>query len=238
MTLNELIYDIWELITPFISDDSEYTDRQFAFWIKTNRAQLIRNEYNKKLRSTDPSMVQDLGCLELEVADRADCCDISDGCTVLRTKQELPKPIELHNSQLITRVGDIDKISISYDFVPYETAVYSGNGKFNKNRIFAFWMNNRIYIVSKCKMNLMMEHINVRGVFQDPEKVSKFNQCDGTPCYTKDSEYPLNAWMWDYIKTMIVNTNLKISTQAVGDGENNAKADNVQDAAEVKQVNG
>lgn len=237
MTLNELIYDAWEMFTPYISDDSEYTDRQFAFWIKTYRALAIRNEYNRN-RSYDPSVIQDLGCLELEVADRADCCEISDGCTVLRTKNKLPRPIELHHSQAITRVGDIDKLSISYNFVPYETAVYSGNGRYSKKEIFAFWMNDRVYIVSKCKRNLLMTHINVRGIFQDPEEVGKLYTCNNEACYTNDSEYPLNTYMWSYIKSMILEKELRVTQQTIVDGENNAKADNTNEASEVKQVNG
>ncbi len=230
LTLNKLIYDLWEIVRPNLSDDDNFDKRQLAFWIKNQRALWLRNELNKN-RTIDDNVIQDLGCLELELADKADCCELSDGCKILRTKETIPNTIELHNKTGITRVAPIDKISIPFSFVSYERAIYSGNGKYNKNAIFTFLLNDRIYVMSKNdSLSKYITHINVRGVFEDPEEAARFTHCDGTPCYTDNDKYPLNRWMVDYMKAEILNLNFNAALQAVEDTSNNAKADNNNEA--------
>jgi len=227
ITLNKLIFDLWELVRPNLSDDDNFDKRQLAFWIQTQRALLVRNELNKN-RTIDDNLIQDLGCLELELADKADCCDISDGCKILRTKDTIPNTIELHNKTAITRVAPIDKHTIPFSHVSYERAIWSGNGRFNSNQIFTFLLNDKIYVVAKNNSLLKYAtHINVRGVFEDPQEVGKFNQCaNNTVCYTDASKYPINAWMIDYMKAAILQLNFQTALQAPQDNTNNAKADN------------
>jgi len=38
ITLNKLIFDLWELVRPNLSDDDNFDKRQLAFWIQTQRA--------------------------------------------------------------------------------------------------------------------------------------------------------------------------------------------------------
>lgn len=225
-TLNELIYDIWEIARPRISDDDNFDKRQFAFWIKNTRALLLRNELNKN-RTIDPNLIQDLGCVELELADAADCCEITDGCKILRTKLEIPNTIELHNKTGITRVAPVNKLTVPFNFVSYERAIWSGNGRFNKNQVFAFILNNRIYLkVGTSDIAKYITHINIQGVFENPTDAAKFHHCSGDACYTDDSEYPVNNWMIETMKQMILQVDLAASLQAVEDSTNNAKADN------------
>jgi hypothetical protein len=230
VTLNELIYDLWEIIRPNISDDDPFDKRQFAFWIKNQRALWLRNELNKN-RTIDDNVIQDLGCVELEVADRADCCELSSGCKILRTKLTIPNTIELHNKTGLTRVAPIDKLSVPFSFVDYERAIWSGNGRYNSSQIFAFLLNDRIYLSSKSSTSLKyITHINVRGVFEDPTEAAAFSHCDNTPCYTDDSAYPVNSWMIDYMKEAILKLNVGMALQAVNDTTNNAKPDNTNES--------
>lgn len=226
VTLNELVYDLWEIARPRISDDDNFDKRQFRFWIKNTRARLLRNELNKN-RTIDSNIIQDLGCVPLELADKADCCEITDGCKILRTSKEIPNTIELYNKSAITRVAPINKLEVPFNFVEYERAVFSGNGRFNSNQVFAFPLNNRIYIkIKDSNIAKFLTHINVMGVFEDPEEASKFKHCDGTACYTDNSKYPVNNWMIETMKEMILSVNLNAALQAVEDTSNNAKADN------------
>lgn len=230
-TLNEIVYDLWEIARPRISDDDNFDKRQFEFWVKNTRARFLRNELNKN-RTIDDDVIQDLGCLELELADAADCCEITDGCKLLRTKDKIPNLIELHNRTAITRVAPINKIDIPFSFISYERAIWAGNGKYSANQIYAFLLNDRIYLkVKDSSMAKYITHINVRGVFEDPKEVAKFTHCsnsgeEGAPCYTDDSEYPIKAWMIGAMKAEIMQINLGMALQAVEDTTNNAKADN------------
>jgi hypothetical protein len=47
VTLNQLIYDLLEIVRPNLSDDDNFDKRQIAFWIKNQRALWLRNELNK-----------------------------------------------------------------------------------------------------------------------------------------------------------------------------------------------
>lgn len=223
ITLNKLTYDILELVRGnTLTDDLDIDERQVEYQIAVQRALWIRNELNKPGRSIDHNIVQDLGCVELIEADPAECCDFNLGdCIVLRTKDKIPNTIELHMSTGITRVGPIDKTHISYSFVPYERAIYSGNSKYSKNQTYAYLLNNYIYIKSPSTQNLMLDFINIRGVFEDPTEAENFVDCDNKPCFSKDDKYPLNAWMVPYIKEQVINQ-LAAATQMPSDSSNDA----------------
>jgi len=92
------------------------------------RAQLIKQDGNKGY-SADPYIIQDLGCVELEVVDAGESCIIESGCSLLRSIKPIPSTIELHNSQLFTRVGPINKGLPGYDLVQYERIPYVLNNK-------------------------------------------------------------------------------------------------------------
>ena len=96
--------DLWGCLQQSLTSDC---GSRVYFWIKNQRALWLRNELNKN-RTIDPNIVQDLGCIELELADKAECCDLEDGCKILRTNVTIPNTIELHNKTGITRVAPID----------------------------------------------------------------------------------------------------------------------------------
>lgn len=224
VTLNQLAYDLLELVRPEISDDEAIDLRQVKFWIHNQRALWLRNELNR-FRTIDDNIIQDLGCVKLEVADRATCPDLPIDCHILRTEKEIPNTVELHNKTAITRVGPIDITAPSYSFVEYKRAIFSGNGKFNKQQIFAFLHSNRIYLkISPLNRDgKYLEYLNIRGVFETPPDVAAFIDADGIPCYSDDGKYPVNRWMIDYMKQAIVQSNLIIENAAVGDTTNDSK---------------
>lgn len=69
-------------------------------------------------------------------------------------------------------------------------------------------------------MNLGLNKINIQEVCEEPEEVSKFKYCTGESCYTMASPYPIKAWMIDYMKTAIVNSNVKLFQQIPTDIKN------------------
>lgn len=223
VTLAQIVYDIMSLRRGVLSDDDSLDKRQVEFWVQNWRSILIRQEYGKN-RTLSENIIQDLGCVELETADRAECCDLDVGCTIRRTKLEIPKPIELQQKDGIMRVGPIDKLHKAFSFVPYEQAIYSGNGRFNKYEVFAFLRNKRIYL----KFNgnnityIAMKYVNIRGIFENPKQAEIFKSCDGTPCYTSNSAYPISNWMVEFMKQQVINTNFKTLYAVPGDTSNDA----------------
>ena len=224
-TLNEIAYDFLELIRAELSDDEHINLRQVKYWIHNQRAVALRNELNR-FRTIDENIIQDLGCVELEVGDATDCPGIELGCSVLRTKQTIPDTIELHNNTGITRVGPVNKADRPFSFVHYKRAIFSGNTRFTQSIIYAFELNDRIYL----KFNThnpyaaCLTHINIRGVFEDPTEVAAFVDPNGQSCYSDDTKYPINKWMLDYIKTRIIAVNLQLATKPLADESNDADA--------------
>jgi hypothetical protein len=204
-SLNAIAYSILNSLRPHLSDDSDIDLREIKREVRKTRSLLLRNEYNKNNRSIDDDVIQNLGCVELELTDAADCCDIQSGCTVVRTVLEIPDTIELHQRTAITRVGPVNKMSKSYLFIDYDRVPFFGNSRFNGKEVACFLHSDRIYLVSKDDSIKFMKYINIRGVFEDVEAVAKFKHCTGEACYTDDDKYFLTDWMEVYLKEMVTN---------------------------------
>lgn len=231
-SLNEIAYSIKETLRDY-SDDSDISTEHIKYLVNLYRANLLKKDLSKPGRNVNESLIQDLGCLELELADPADCCAVSTDCTILRTKSTIPDPIELHSSPLITSVGPVNILNSRFTFVSYHRAIFSGNGEFNKYSIFAFYYNNnsgkRIYIKSNPdnKDIQMLEHIKVRGVFEDPSQIKNFNDCEtGNKCYDDNMNYPINSWLIPTIKDAVIKENLRL-LGTPPDAENNSQDDRI-----------
>lgn len=227
-SLNEIVYSIKETLRDY-SDDTDVSTEHLKYLVNTYRAQFLRRDLSKPGRYVDESIKQDIGCLRLELSDPADCCAVTSDCTILRTEKEIPHPVELRSSPLITSVGPINILQSRFEFVSYHRAIYSGNGDFNQQSIFAFYFNNRIYIKSNPdnKDAQMLEYIKARGVFQDPTAIKNFEDCEsGTPCYNDDMDYPMNTWMIPMVKDAVIKEGLQL-LKTPPDNENNSEDDRV-----------
>lgn len=202
-SLNNIAYSILNQLRPHLADDSDIDLREVKREIRKIRALLLRNEYNKTNRTIDDDVTQSLGCVELELTDAADCCNIQSDCTVVRTVLEIPDTIELHQKTAITRIGPVNKLDKSYLFIDYDRVPFFGNSRFNGKEIAAFLYSDRIYLISKDESIKFMKYVNIRGVFEDVEAVAKFKHCSGDACYTDDDKYYLTDWMETYLKTMV-----------------------------------
>jgi aspartate carbamoyltransferase regulatory subunit len=219
-SLNKIVFSIWEKIRPEISDDDAISKRQIKDVVNIHRAMLLRRELNKN-RTIHPSVVQDLGCVPMEEVDSAECCEINSDCTIVRTKQRIPNPIELYNKEGFTRVGPVDKKGKPFSLVPYNRAIFATYSRFTgHNKIFAYYLNDRIYLVSNNPYVNAITHINIRGVFEDPEEASNFITCDNVPCWTDDSEYPMMDWMRPMLEEMAIKSLLPVAIQIPTDGTN------------------
>lgn len=224
LTLNKMIYQIYEDLQISV-DDTSLDKRLIIDLINHNRANWIRKEHNKN-RSIDDNVIQDLGCVELELADRTSCCEITTDCKILRSVQKIPNAIELNHEKIITRISNVDFMSIPIMFMDYDHAIYFGNGRFNSKSLGAFIKNNYLYIIAnKGLKHILLEKVNVQGVFEDPTEATNFSTCEGHQCFTWDSEYPLNAWMWQSLIKPAILEELRTKRTLYKDENNNSKDD-------------
>ena len=222
-TLNDIVYSILTSVKPHLTDDEDLTFEKIAYDVRNKRSVFIRNEYNKN-RSVDSIFVQDLGCVPVTKVDAAECCDFDSGCKIVRTTEKIPTPIATHRKPLIQRVGPVNKLQRSYNIVTYKEAINSGNGAYNHKEIYTYFHNGYIYLVSKNENVYMLKYINIQGVFENPEDVSRYNLCDSdTPCYDDNSAYPLPNWMEEYIKTALKEEYIKVDIVMPKDLANDSK---------------
>lgn len=233
MTLNEGVYELKEIIRKNnLSDDDRLDNRLIKDWIHGQRELWIRNEVNKN-HKIDPQIIQSLGCIQLEVADRSVCPSYTTGYSVLQTNVDLPKTIELNNWDGIYDIGPIDRIAKRFSYVHIARARFAGNGAFNENIIHAFRHGKRILFTAKnmeSKSFLKyLRYVNVRALCADPTEVATFTHVNGDACYTDDDDYPMNRWMWQYMRQAILEANfnalIRTPTDKVNDSDDTLKVE-------------
>lgn len=223
-TYKQIIYNLKNLYRGGqTSDDETVSNRQLAFIFNYYRAKLIREDLSKG-RTIDRSIIQDLGCVPVECVDAAECCDLVDsGSTIIRTVEPIPEFVELYDKDLLTFVGLVDK-SKSFQITSEAQVRWGKYNKYTGKSTKAFMRDNGnyLYIANAPKG---IELINIQGVFENPEEASKFNHCDGTPCFSQDEEYPVSAHMLPIINEMIMSKELKGLITTPTDETNNTTED-------------
>jgi len=212
-----------------LSDDSNWDDRLIEKLIITQRALWIKNQASKRNYMPD-KLVQDLGCVKIEIADAADCCGFTTKCSAIRTAVEIPKTITMFSGDGITRVGPINKLQDEYQYVPYERSIWLGAGYYNRDSVFSFRLNDYIYVISKSNLDYFkyLEYINIRGVFEDPRAVETFTYCSGDSCFSEDAEYPLGEDLWVFMKAEIVKSNFGILSSVLTDKSNDSASKEIE----------
>jgi len=222
-TLNEIAYSIMNKVRPHLTDDSDLTIEVVKYDIGAERAKLLKQEIDRRYRITE-DVISDLGCLELEIADAAECCNLSSDCTVLRTKKEIPSFLISRGKELITRIGPIVKTLPGFTIIPYTKVGKVGNGMFNKNNIFAYHMGNRVYVYSTNPSFQLLKYVNIRGILEDPTSIKDFMcdpSTDSSKCYSDDMPYKITKHLESDLKRLLVNfylQELKLPKDLANDG--------------------
>jgi hypothetical protein len=229
LTLNDLHSQIDERLS-INSIESQFSEELYTDLINASREVAIRNEYNKN-RSIDPYVIQDLNCVELELADPIQCCpdiDFPTGCKILRTKLEIPNTIEFYFGKGIMNIGSPDITIPSIKLIEYSRVPFIGHGRTTYSRVYAFLYMKRLYLYSRDSSFLLLKRINIRGIFVDPTELGTFINCSGSACWSLNSPYPLNQWMWQtLVKPFVIQELLGKMDQNVDDA-NNAKDDKLE----------
>lgn len=225
-TLNELAYNILNIARGGLSsDDDRLNIRQIKFWIKYYRSYFIKQDGLKQsLRDQillDPQLVQDLGCLELEEIDKADCPEGFWGTYIKRVK--IPKLVDLPNEKAINFVGLADKLT-PIILVPADVAFFKGFQRFTGNMRRAFIIGEYIYVTDPFNEDIC--RINFRGIFDDPTSVSYTSESGAIHCYDDDEEYPMPMSFIPEITTAIMQRELNMTIQAVNDELNDSREQN------------
>jgi len=121
---------------------------------------------------------------------------------------EIPTPLNTKEGPTLTFVGPADSLNFKFRLLPKENALNAGNGKFNKNTVYAYYENNRIFLISKSGLHKGIIYIRVKGIFANPIDAWEFAHPGET--YNWDYEYPISENVVNDIKNIIVQENFKL----------------------------
>lgn len=198
-TQRELIYTIKTILRGgLITDDDKLSDRQIAFLVDNARAVLLRQQYNKG-QSLSDNNIQHIKCMPVEQTDTSFNPTFSTDCSVYKTVQQVPKPIESKGKDLITGITGSEFNGFGYEFVSYARLPYATFTKFK--RPLATLYNGYIYLIDAP----YTKTISVSGVFEQPNTLADYDDCSGNVCFSWDSLYPLSSHLVDPVIKMVVD---------------------------------
>ena len=204
------------------SNSENISESQVGYWWDNTRAKFIRQDLMKN-RSINYDIIQTL-CIDLVIADASDCpCEVA-GCTILKSALPIPPAIEVDDRNLVLSVGPIDLTKKRFSFMPYSRAMWYNPNKYSKSIPGAFIHNGYLFVIATSNKIDMLEVCTMNIVLERPEDAKLF-VCQGTPCYTVDSAYPISAFMIEDCKNFILQNNFKIAATAPSDASGNSDHD-------------
>ena len=212
MTLDEIAYN---LLNSFrggrTSQDETVSLNQIKFNIKHYRAVFIRRDYARNGLVTR-HLEQDLRCVQLEKVDLSKCCNINIDCPAWRSVEKIPRTVRFNFEEAITYIGDITGTNRYQLIKPYEVAFIPFD-KYTKNNTKGYMIEDYLYILN----NKGADYVNVRGIFENPEEAFHFTDCNGLPCYTDDSQFPMPMDMVQAITQGMMNGELRLLSGTFSD---------------------
>ena len=234
MTLDEIAYNLLNLFRGGRSNHDEHISLdQIKFNVIHYRAMHIRRDYAKN-GFVSRHIEQDLGCISVIPVDASKCCKINTGCPVYRTVMELPKTIRYNFEEAISHVGDVSGIG-TIPMVNSNTIQWLPYDKYTKNKMKAYMIANYLYVYNAEGL----ETINIRGVFENPQDVSKFDECENGGCYDDSRDpFPIPMDMLSLINQGLISGELQLLAGSFSDTENDRMQDprTIRAAAPKKPV--
>jgi len=224
MTLPEIVYDLKLIIhNGHIPDDSKFDDRQLIYWINTQRALWLTNEYNKK-REIRNNELQTLTNVTMSIVDANEVTSTSSGIRLLKSDSKIPRTLNGQYRDMLVNIKAF-VVNVPFNFIDVEEVPYCGEGIMNSNMLYFFKYNDYLYCkYGKETLTLpILERVTVTGVFENPLDIDEFNETYDN-IITGIDEYPISAKFIDYIKAEIlkldVSTFMQMPVDVNNDDEN------------------
>ena len=223
MTLNEIAYNILNTYRGGRLNHNEHISLdQIKFTVKYYRAMMIRRDMARN-GFVSNGVEQDLNCLELEIIDASKCCNLKTNCDVYRTKEPLPKFIRLAFNDALTYAGDATGLN-SYQIIEPHIVQWLPYDKYVAGKKRVYILDNYLYLYNGDGDGV----VNIRGIFEDPEKLGEYTNCEEIPCYDDNSEFPLPMDMLQMLTQGILSGEMKILAMSMNDSANDAAQDGGQ----------
>ena len=168
--------------------------RSLLFYNKINKKQFL-SKYNYTF----------LPCVELEEVPENECpCIVPGGCTILRTKYKLPKPINSLNGYIIDSVTSVDGRTI-FDEVTYLRKVWRKGDKYSSDKPDYFIKGDYLYVTSTRKLKA----VSIMGLFSNPIEANSYpsacvDEKQECPIFPMDMEFTLDNELIDALVELTV----------------------------------
>lgn len=201
MTLQEMIYEVYELLKVDVVDDEEIDERLIKQLIEEQRETWYETEVGKG--TPRKRFAQSLGEYTLEPVDSGTISGMPTGVKILRTTTTLPVLLcgkhEAVGNCLpgITRVSPADVLGRDFKLVREDKSMMYAGGRFDTNQPLAFSRDNYIYVkTSLSSQYKALSKIFIEAVLRDPTEA---------PGYSFSStEYPFPQRFWVYARDHII----------------------------------
>lgn len=216
VTLRQLVYDIGNLKSGGIqSDDEMWSNRQKAFAVMAARAILAKRDLDKD-RLMQQGMMQTLECVEVIQVPSYECCGLSSECSVLRTKEKLPRIVATNDGIALNYIGSPNNFD-DFAYIQPHRVKWSIHDPHVGYMRKVTMVNDYAYIINDEEL----ESISIRAIFENP--ISASSKFKSNPnCNSWDAIFPFPAHLILPMKQEIAKLDLEILRRSIPDETNDA----------------
>lgn len=182
MLLEEIIQRVQSAYSHGVqSSDSRLTNLHIYNKLLTVRAVLITQRLRKR-QSISQWSYQTIPCIKLILAPIHECDCAPKGCTIVRSKYKIPKPLTNMDSHMI-EFTSLDGSQTPSE-VKWTALKHLKGNKYTGTKPSWFIRNEYLYMTD----TKILDTFSVTGLFEDPEKVNQFiGLCECDPIEDCDS---------------------------------------------------
>ena len=228
MLVGEVIQRVQSLYSRGVqSQDSRLMPQHIWNKLLTTRSSILIQKANKN-QPFSQWVYQTIPCIELIQATPYECpCVPPSGCTLLRSKYQIPRPVTALKGDLIQSVSSLDG-SLIIDDTTFSTNKYTQGNKYVSKKPQRFLYNDYLYVTILKQLKV----IQMTLIAENPEDVWKypsFCDADCTDCCLSNLErdFPLDSDTTDTVIQLTTNELISIFTQMREDKFNNSSDDTV-----------
>lgn len=225
MKNKELIQRVLSNIYSGVHDDeNRITSRHIYSIAKGFRDRILSLQMNKK-QEVAAHNYQILPCVELmEIPIELCPCVPPSGCTILRSKHEIPETIDSLYGNGIVQVMTLSRKKITP--IKSESLTYVSDNKYTSKSLKYFLEGKYLYIVS----SVVIKMVTVQGLFSDVIGAGVFpNACDTCKDCNSDCQdfleldFPIDADLEAPLLEMVKAEILSSTRKTEQDGEQNQR---------------
>ena len=170
-------------IVKAVKEDAFLTDRYIYSLILKYAKTFIRRQDNENKIMRFQSLFEPLPCVDLIETDKIEACcaGVKTNCTIMRTKDRLPKLFDGSTGPLFRLISSIDGSIVIYKTYPQTYVSMTNTTTFQYNTFKYYWFNDGYLYFP----NIEWESVRVEGLWEDSITYLK---CDGNPCAPKQND--------------------------------------------------